>query len=89
MYHVEWLQTPLNELAKVWIQPDPALRKAVTRATQAIDLRLQNNPMNEGESRSGEEHFLIELPLGITYEIHEEQMQVWVTHIWYIRSKTK
>jgi hypothetical protein len=56
MYHVEWLQTALDELARIWTQADSELRKTLTRASNEIDGRLEINPHDEGESRPyGEE----------------------------------
>jgi hypothetical protein len=50
-FHVEYIPTALNELAAVWMPASSEQRLAITRATQAIDLRLANDPYAAGESR--------------------------------------
>ena len=53
MFRVEWLQSALDELADVWARADSAQRGAITAASHAVEQRLQRDPWNEGESRSG------------------------------------
>ena len=48
MYHVEWLQTALNELAGAWVPADSTQRDAIRAASHAIDQRLQSDPENAG-----------------------------------------
>ena len=50
-WEANWSEDAENELAALWL--DPALRAAVTRASQLIDERLQRNGDSEGESCSG------------------------------------
>jgi hypothetical protein len=40
MFRVEWLQTAVDEPARLWIQADSALRLALTAANHQIDQRL-------------------------------------------------
>jgi hypothetical protein len=87
-FRVVWRQSALNELARIWSSADSAERSAITRAAHEIHLRLERNPHDEGESRSPELHVLIELPLGISYEILENQKGVRVLHVWHIRPRS-
>ena len=37
MYGVEWVESAVEELAKIWADADSTLRQAVTSATYQID----------------------------------------------------
>jgi hypothetical protein len=89
MYRVAWRQFALDELARIWLLADSAQRNAITQAAHRIDQRLEMRPHDEGESRSPGLHFLFELPLGISYEILEDQKRVRVLHVWHIRPRSK
>ena len=59
-WEANWSEDAENELATLWL--DPALRAAVTRASQLIDERLEANGDSEGESRSGNRRITFEPP---------------------------
>ncbi len=51
MFRVEWLQVALDELARIWINANPSLRRAITTATHIADQELQTDPVRLSESR--------------------------------------
>ena len=54
-------------------------RKAVTRATAWLELRLATNPLNLGESRrSSVERVAFHPPIGIEFEVIEDDRRVVV-----------
>lgn len=52
MFSVRWEGQALNELAAVWTEADSVMRRDITAASRRIDLLLQGNPEQQGESRS-------------------------------------
>jgi plasmid stabilization system protein ParE len=60
---VEWRQSAIDDLTRIWTQADPATRTTVTAATTRIDHRLARDPIGESESRVDPWRVIIELPL--------------------------
>jgi hypothetical protein len=81
MFRVEWLQSALDELARIWNQADSALRQGLTAASHDIDLRLQSSPFNEGESRSGGRRITFIPPLAVTFRIETDGKTITVVEI--------
>jgi hypothetical protein len=77
---VVWSPGASNDLATIWLAaPD---RAAITRAAHRIDTQLHNDPLNSGESRSGNERVLFEPPLAVSYEVRAADRLVTVTALW-------
>jgi hypothetical protein len=51
MYQVRWLQSALDELADQWLRATSEERQAITSAAHAVERRLAEDPVEEGESR--------------------------------------
>lgn len=81
MFRVEWLQTALDELANLWTQADSAQRQAITSATHNLENRLQRDPANEGESRSGDHRITFVAPLAIRFKIEADGQTVTILHV--------
>lgn len=83
-YGVIWLEAALAQLARsyvpLWGTPQGA---EVTAAMARIDLRLEANAPNEGESRAGLVRLLIEGPLWVEFEVHEAHRVAIVTTVGY------
>ena len=47
MFRVDWLQTALDELARLWTNADSVLRQSLTSASHEIDQRLRADPNNQ------------------------------------------
>ena len=83
-WNIIWLDGPLNQLAEAtavtWGTPANA---AIIRAMARVEQRLETDPTEAGESRPGHRRIVVELPLTIEIEVHEEQRTVVVTRIRY------
>ena len=68
-------------MAATWLAfPD---RNAVTRAANEFDRQLRVNPLHFGESRqSSVRRIAIEPPLGIEFEVIEDDKKVRVLGVW-------
>jgi hypothetical protein len=87
MFRVRWEEAALNELAKLWMEADAALRQKITAATSQIDRQLEADPFAQSESRPGGRRILFASPLGITLRIEAEQRTVSVLRVWLFRKK--
>lgn len=87
-FSVIWVQAALDQLAREFVPlwgTDQG--RAITAAMARIDGLLETNPGDRGESRPGTERVLIEPPLLVRFEIHEEQRVVIVTDARYRRPR--
>jgi hypothetical protein len=89
MFQVEWLQSALDELARLWIQADSTLRQALTAAAHEVDQRLQRDPVNEGESRPGRRRIMFVPPLAVTFRLEGDGQTVTVVEIILFRRRSK
>jgi hypothetical protein len=78
MFDIYWLQTALEELARIWVQSDSGLRQAIITSVHAIDQVLQANP-------ECIEYVFYVYPLGIVFEINDHGGFIRVLHVWDIR----
>jgi len=79
-YSVDWLPAAEEELASLWLNaPD---RNAITRAAHAIDLRLQDEPEEAGESRPDGRRIVFAPPLGVIFRVIPGGRLVQVVHVW-------
>ncbi len=81
---VVWLDAPLNRLARfvadVWGTP---AADAITQAMAQVDLVLERDAIHAGESRTGHRQVIIELPITLEFEVHEDQRAAVVTRAIY------
>ncbi len=82
MFRVIWLERALDQLTALWVQADTALRGGITAAVAQIDRELQTRADKAGESRSGRRRILFATPLGIFYEIDDDNQTVIVVKVW-------
>ena len=87
MFTVRWRRSALNELASLWTAADSARRQAITTASRAIDLELQRDPQEKGESRPEGRRILLIPPLGVTFRVDVSRSVVWVLHVWQFRER--
>lgn len=85
-YTVLWKKNAEDELAEIWI--DAADRESVTRAAYEIDRRLRVAPTTAGESRDPGQRVLLIAPLGVTFQIYEEDRIVRVADVWRFRVRS-
>jgi hypothetical protein len=88
MFHVEWLQSALDEPAHLWTQADSALRQTLTVASRQIDQRLQGDPLNEGESRLRGRRITFVPPLAVTFRVEADGRTVTVVEIRLFRKRS-
>jgi hypothetical protein len=60
---VEWIPAALDDLTRIWTKADAATRARVTAAADRLEQRIQRDPNAESESRGGDSHVIVELPL--------------------------
>ena len=82
-YQVFWTEAAEAELASIWVAADD--RHAVSQAADGLDRELRMAPNQVGESRSGNRRIAHWLPLGISFEVCEEDRQVSVVAVWECR----
>lgn len=82
-YDVFLIPSAEQELAAAWLKsPD---RKAVTQATHRLEKRLGMDPLRIGESRqSSVRRIAFEPPLGIEFEVIEDDKKVRILGVWLI-----
>jgi hypothetical protein len=77
---VLWTPAAEENLATVWMGADD--RDAVTSAANTIDRLLGSNPESRGELRFDTVRTLTVPPLGVDFEVVEEDRIVWVLSAW-------
>jgi hypothetical protein len=74
-----------DELADLWLKgPD---RASITAAANAIDGLLRVDPHLQGESRADGTRVLFQPPLGVRFEVSEQDRIVEVLKVWRFRWK--
>jgi hypothetical protein len=87
MFRIRWTPSALSDLAAAWMQASD--KTAVNDAVRKIDQRLLTDPRHEGESRPGGERILVELPLGVSFDVSPRQPVVYIWRVWLIAKRTK
>lgn len=84
IFTVVWLDSADAELLRWYVVArDAGDAEAYTRATARVEQLLRSNPIAAGESRSGHSRVIIELPLTVEFEVHDDQRTVVVTRVRY------
>jgi plasmid stabilization system protein ParE len=81
-FTVVWKPSAEAMLAHLW--NTAADRNEVQRAADAIDAQLRRNPLTVGESRGDSLRLLIIHPLGVHYQVSEDDRLVLVLKVWHI-----
>ena len=79
---VVWLPKAENRLAELWTNATD--RNAVRDAADRIDQLLQQDPVNQGESRGGRLRILFERPLAVNFPVDQQTRVVSVTRVWRV-----
>jgi plasmid stabilization system protein ParE len=82
-YTVVWRPAAEDDLAAIWLAAED--RKSVTHAARQADELLRNDPLDQGESRSGPIRILFVPPLGIEFEAVERDRRVHILTVWKFR----
>lgn len=78
-FPIVWLPDALDRLTDIWT--DAVDRKAVTVASNRIDLRLAGDPLNEGESRDADVRIAFEPPLQVLFRVLTTERVVQVLEV--------
>jgi hypothetical protein len=82
-YRVFWTLVAEQRLAGVWLASTD--RNAVTRAAHRLEERLRVDPLHTGEARqSSVVRVVFDQPLGIEFEVIEDDKKVRVLSVWKI-----
>ena len=87
MFTVLWGPEATEELTRLWLQADAAMRKRITAASHAIDKVLASEPDNTGESRPDGARIHFEFPLGIRFDVDNSSRTVSVLQVWQFRKR--
>ena len=81
-FTVVWKPIAESELAHIYLAT--ADKSAVQRAADRIDVLLARDPKTYGKPRFGDVYVMRVLPLGIEFNVSEQDRQVTVVAIWEI-----
>ncbi|HTQ41083.1 MAG TPA: hypothetical protein VMJ32_19010 [Pirellulales bacterium] len=79
-YTVIWRPSAEQALTSIWLAARD--RSAVTSASSGIEIALQLNPNNVGESRSSGRRIMFIYPLAVIFRVIKKDMQVRVLKVW-------
>jgi hypothetical protein len=82
-FTVLWTRDAENDLAALWL--DAADRSVIASAVATIDGLLKVEPLACGESREGPLRIMFVPPLGIDFEVLDDDRIVYVHAVWAIR----
>jgi len=80
IYTVVWKPDAHAELAAIWTSAKN--RQAVSEAANQIDQLLKTTPHQQGESRNGSLRIMFVEPVGVIYDINEDDRIVSVAKVW-------
>jgi hypothetical protein len=84
MYTVEWSQVALSRLTDLLTTLSPEDWTRVSDAVEMLDPRLQNDPLQVGESRDRTERVAFVGPLIVSFDVHHADRHVTVLTVsWY------
>jgi hypothetical protein len=75
-YTVLWAPSAEAELTQLWL--DAVDRNSIRTSADDIEQDLERDPLKVGESRSGNRRILLRPPLGVKYEVREDDRVVRV-----------
>ena len=79
-YTVLWARPAEQELAAIWTRATDRAR--ITSAANSIDIVLSEDAQEQGESREGTLRILFAPPLGVEFDVVEEDRIVHVLAVW-------
>src|SRR4029079_15718435 len=82
MFTEIWRDIALDELADAAVQADLVTQDVIARRVEALNRRLAIDPLNEGESRTGNVRITFADPVGILFEVSAADQIVHVLHFW-------
>lgn len=80
IYTVVWKPSAKQDLAAIWMAASN--RNAVTTASHRIDVLLETDPDTRGTVLYDTVRALVVPPLGVEFEVIEDDRTVWVLSVW-------
>jgi hypothetical protein len=81
MFHLEWRDIAIDDLANGWMNADARLRADITTAIHEVERRLLRAPDRAGESRKPGTRVLILNPLVVTFHVNVRTSIVLISGI--------
>jgi hypothetical protein len=79
-----WLDSAEADLLRLYVTArTDGYAEEYTRAAARIEQLFATDPAQLGESRPGHRRFVVELPLAIEFEVHEDQRVTIITRVIY------
>ena len=82
IYTVVWKSAAQDELADIWNSAQN--RQSVTDAANQVDQLLKTAPHEQGEARSGTLRILFVEPIGVIFDVNDQDRIVSVVQVWTI-----
>ncbi len=79
-YTVVWSPAAERKLASIWV--DAVNREVIADVANSLDSQLTRSPYTVGESRPYGQRIAHCLPLGIRFEVHEDDRLVRILTVW-------
>ena len=79
-FTVVWTPMAERRLTQLWLAT--RMRHAIKDATDQIDAALGRSPHECGESRDVGRRMMFVWPLGVLFEVNDDQRQVRVLSVW-------
>ena len=79
---VVWEPSAERDLTEMWLRS--RMRHAINRAADQIDVELERDPHDCGESRDGGRRVMFVWPLGASFKAGENEQEVRVISVWQI-----
>ena len=89
MFHLEWRDVAISDLANGWLQADSRLRADITSSIHEVERRLLRAPDQAGESRKPGTRVLILNPLVVTFHVNVRTSLVLISGVRVNRRRQK
>ena len=81
-YYVAWTAFAHDRLERIWMAAED--NRAITKAADAIDAYLAEDPFSQQAAAVGDECTLIVEPLAVDYRVSESERKIHVLSVWMI-----
>jgi hypothetical protein len=81
-FFVAWTGHAHDRLERIWMAADD--KRAITKAADAIDVLLGDNPFTSDAVVMDEESTFIVEPLAVDYRVSVEDRKVFILSVWMI-----
>jgi hypothetical protein len=82
---VWWMPDASKRLAKIWVDADAEMQRAITRGVDNLEESLRRNPEIIGESRGPFARVAVIGPIGVEFNLFLDGKLIRITRVWEIR----